>query len=131
MKKILFTLFILFTSIHANVIDKYPSQEFLASKTPIVDIRTPGEWKETGLLKGAIPIMFFKPNGTFNVQEFLTKLNKAVDTKKTFALICRTSSRTTMVSNFLSQELGYTVVNLKGGMVYAKSKNLPIVAYKQ
>lgn len=120
----------MYSMLHATVTNKYPSQEILNSHIPIVDIRTPGEWRETGILKGAIPIMFFKPNGSFNVESFLVKLNKAVDTKKPFALICRTSSRTTMLSNFLSQELGYNVVNLKGGMVYAKEQKLPIISYK-
>ena len=130
MKKIIFVLLLTLASLNATVINQYPTQNILNSHTPIVDIRTPQEWKETGILKGAIPIMFFKPDGSYNIEQFLNELNKKVDTKKTFAIICRTASRTTMLSGFLSKELGYKVINLSGGMVYAKSKNLTIVPFK-
>jgi len=73
--------------------------------------------------------MFFNQRGGYNVQLFLDTLNKKVDTSKPFAIICRTGSRTHMLSSFLSKEVGYNVINLSGGMMYAKSKHLPIVPY--
>ncbi|NPA60227.1 MAG: rhodanese-like domain-containing protein [Epsilonproteobacteria bacterium] len=117
----------------ASITNRYPSQEIIDSKIPIVDIRTEGEWKETGIIKNAITIVFFNEKGSYDVRNFLTKLNQKVDTKKPFALICRTGSRTTMVSDFLSKQLNYDVVNLKGGMMYLKSLKLPsvIVPYKK
>lgn len=131
MKKIVFTfLVLLVASLSASVSDEYPSQAILDSKTPIVDIRTPGEWKESGLLKGAIPITFFDDKGGYNVDAFIAELNKKVDTKKPFALICHSGSRTKMVSNFLSQEFKYQIINLQGGMMYVKGKNLPVLPYK-
>jgi len=130
LKKIIFTLLVLLSSLYASVTNKYPSQEILASHIPIVDIRTTGEWRETGILKGAIPIMFFNERGQYNVKDFLDKLNSKVDTKKPFALICRSGSRTSMLSAFLSKEMGYSIINLTGGMIYAQSKKLPTVAYK-
>ena len=102
----------------------------LDSKIPIVDIRTPGEWRETGLLKGSIPIMFFNERGGYDVQGFLNELNKKVDTKKPFAIICRTASRTKMVGDFLSKQLKYTVIDLSGGIVYVQAKKLPMTRYR-
>jgi len=130
MKKLFFTLLFVATSLFAQLTNKYPTQELIDSKIPIVDIRTQPEWVETGILKGAIPIMFFNEQGDYNVQAFLEKLNKKVDTKKQFAIICRTSSRTKIVADFLSKQMKYNVVDLKGGMVYAKKKNLSIVPYR-
>ena len=130
MKKIIFTLLVLLSSLYASITNKYPSQKILDSNIPIVDIRTPSEWKETGILKGAIPIMFFNERGSYNVQGFLDELNKKVDTKKPFAIICRTGSRSRMLSNFLSKNIGYDVINLSGGMMYAKGKKLAITPYK-
>jgi rhodanese-related sulfurtransferase len=121
---------VLLSSLYASVTNQYLTQELINSKTPIVDIRTTSEWRETGVVKGAIPIMFFNEKGEFNIKGFLAELNKKVDTTKPFALICRTGSRTKMVSEFLSNKLGYTVINLQGGILYAKSKNLPILPYK-
>ncbi len=130
MKKILFLFVFLISSLSAELINQYPTKELVESNIPIVDIRTKPEWIETGILKNAITITFFDQNGRFNLNKFLTELNKKVDTTKKFALICRTASRTAVVSDYLAHKLNYKVINLLGGMVYAKSKNLPIVPYK-
>jgi rhodanese-related sulfurtransferase len=131
LKKIIFTFLVLLSSLYATVTTQYASKELLDSKIPIVDIRTPGEWKETGLLKGAIPIMFFNEKGGYNVDAFLKELNAKVDTSKPFALICRTGSRTKLVSAFLSKEFGYNVTDLKGGIMYVKQAKLPILPYNK
>lgn len=124
-------LLIINTYIYAELRHAYPTLELINSNTPIVDIRTPSEWYDTGLVKGSIPIMFFNETGKYNVEAFLTELNRKVDTTKPFALICRTASRTRIVSEFLSSQLNYKVINLLGGMVYIKAKHLPIERYKK
>lgn len=131
MKKIFLSLLLISSSLLATIINQEASQKLIDSSIPIIDIRTPREWKETGLLKKAIPIMLFDEKGRYNLSLFLDKLNKAVDTKKPFAIICRTGSRTMVLANFLSKKLDYTVINVKSGMVYAKYKRLPIVPYKK
>jgi len=127
LKKIFLTFLLLTTALFAEVTNEYLSQKLIDSKIPIVDIRTPGEWRQTGIVKNSIPIMFFNERGGYNVDAFLTELNAKVDTKKQFALICRTGSRTTMISAFLSKELGYSVINIKGGIVLARPKNIKLV----
>lgn len=130
MKKFFLTIFILSVSLFASIKNQEATYELLSSNIPIVDIRTPGEWKETGLLKGSIPIMLFDEKGNYDLKDFLDKLNASVDTKKPFALICRTGSRTKILAQFLSQKLGYDVINLKSGIVYAKYMRLPILPYR-
>ena len=121
------------TVLLATVTNKYPSKEMIDSKIPIIDIRTPDEWRETGIIKGAITIMFFNERGGYDIHSFLKELNQKVDTKKPFAVICRTGRRTQILSDFLSKKLNYDVINLQGGMVYLKSLNIPslIVPYKK
>jgi len=131
LKKILFLIIALLTSLSAELTNKYPDAKLLNSNIPIVDIRTQPEWVETGLVKDAITITFFDQRGQFNLNQFLTELNQKVDTTKPFALICRTASRTGIVSKYLSEKLNYKVVNLLGGMVYVKSKGLPTFPYKK
>ncbi|MCW8895295.1 MAG: rhodanese-like domain-containing protein [Sulfurimonas sp.] len=130
MKKIIVLFFILTISVFATIINEEASQKLIDSDIPIVDIRTPGEWKETGLLKRSIPIMLFDEKGNYDLKVFLDKLNKAVDTKKPFAIICRTGSRTKLLASFLSNKLNYDVINIKSGIVYANFLRLPIVRYK-
>ena len=82
----------------------------------IVDIRTPSEWKERGIIKNAYTIMFFDEKGGYNVDKFILALNKVVKKDEKFAIICRTGHRTTTIADFLGNKLGYNLVNLKGGM---------------
>jgi rhodanese-related sulfurtransferase len=131
MKKIIFTILVLSVSLFAELTNQYITKDFLQSGIPIVDIRTAPEWRETGILPNAIPLTFFDRYGNYNTKDFLKKLNEKVDTTKPFALICHTGNRTSMVSSWLSQELGYKVINLKGGMDYAtKTLHLKTVPYK-
>ena len=98
---------------------------------PTVDIRTVGEWKETGILRGSIPIEFFNEQGQYSIPNFLAQLNAKVDTTKPFALICRTGSRTQMVATFLSDTYNYKVTNVTGGIMIHQMdyKKLPFVKY--
>ncbi|QOP43191.1 rhodanese-like domain-containing protein [Sulfurimonas sediminis] len=132
MKKTILLLMLFTLSLMAEVKNEYISQELLKQNIPIVDIRTPGEWKETGLLKGAIPIMFWDAGGNYDARKFLNELHKKVDTTKPFALICHTGSRTSIVAPWLAKEFGYKVINLKGGMEYAtKGLHIKTVPYRQ
>ncbi len=81
MKYILLALLITISSAFAEVKNQYISQELLNSKVKIIDIRTPSEWAETGIVKGSIPITFFNEQGSYNIDEFLKELNKNVKTK--------------------------------------------------
>ena len=130
MKKIALSLLLVSASLFAAITNEEASQGLISSNIPIVDIRTPGEWKETGLLKGSIPIMLFDEKGNYDLKDFLEKLNKVVDTEKQFAIICRTGSRTSVLAPFLSQKLNYDVINIKSGIVYAKQLKLPILPYQ-
>jgi rhodanese-related sulfurtransferase len=130
LKKIIISFLLLSITLFASITNKEVSQEFLNSNVPIVDIRTPGEWKETGLLPKAIPIMLFDERGNYDLKLFLKQLNEAVDTTKPFAIICRTGSRSVVLANYLSKKLNYKIINLKSGMVYAKYIKIPMVPYQ-
>ena len=131
MKNTIVILLLLTSSLFAELKNEYLTQKFLDSNTPTVDIRTVGEWKETGILKGSIPIEFFNEQGQYNIPNFLAQLNAKVDTTKPFALICRTGSRTQMVATFLSDTYNYKVTNVTGGIMIHQMdyKKLPFVKY--
>jgi rhodanese-related sulfurtransferase len=117
MKRIVLTLLLLATSLFAELKQEWATQAFVNKNIKIIDIRTPAEWKETGIVKGSYPIMFFDEQGNYNVPKFLKALNKVVKKDEQFALICRVGSRTGMVSEFLSKDMGYKVINLNGGIM--------------
>jgi len=129
MRKIILILVLFLSALHAQLIREPISMQYINSGMPIVDIRTVGEWEETGIIKGAIPLEFFDARGHYDLDKFLKELNAKVDTKKRFGLICNSGSRTRILAAFLANKLGYDVVDFKGGILYAKGKGLPFVKY--
>jgi rhodanese-related sulfurtransferase len=118
----------------ASLMADYTAQpvdpKIVSGKIKIIDIRTPDEWRETGILKGAIPIMFFDEQGNYDLPKFITQLDKRVKKGEKFALICRTGSRTQILGNHLGRQMGYNVIDLQGGMMSALRQKIPTEPYK-
>jgi rhodanese-related sulfurtransferase len=81
-------------------------------KVILIDIRTPEEWRETGVAENAHKI-------DMNDPMFLAKLSALTggDRAKPVALICRTANRTRTVQQALLQSGYATIINVEGGMV--------------
>ena len=130
MKKLLIIILLFITTAYAEVVNQYISQDLINSGIKIIDIRTVAEWKEDGLVKNAIPIEFFNEKGEYNVPQFMEELRKHVKENEKFALICHTGSRTRIISQFLSKQFNMDVINLRGGVAYAKAKGIKFYQYK-
>jgi len=130
MKKIFIGLLIMATALMAELQHVWVTPQFIENNMKIIDIRTPAEWQETGIVKGSYTIMFFDEKGNFNIETFLEQLNMVVRKDEPFALICRVGSRTSMVSEFLSEKMGYKVTNLKGGIMKMIHEGYKTVPYK-
>jgi rhodanese-related sulfurtransferase len=118
MRKILLGLLLLGSTLFSEVVHEEATPKFIKeTKLKIIDIRTKGEWVETGIVKGAYTLTFFDERGNYDVDIFLNALDQIVKKNEQFALICRTGSRTGMIANFLGEKLHYRVVNLKGGLM--------------
>jgi rhodanese-related sulfurtransferase len=82
-----------------------------AGEITLIDIRTPREWRETGVAAGALTIDMTR-------RTFVQQVLEAVEGDKTapIAIICRTGNRTTHTQRAL-QRLGFTnIYNVKEGM---------------
>ena len=130
MKKIVFLLLLSFSSLTAELQHIWATPSFIKKNIKIIDIRTPAEWRETGVIKGSYQIMFFDERGDFDVEAFLRRLDMTIKKGEKFALICRVGSRTGMVSEFLSDKLNYNVVNLKGGIMKMIHDGYKTISYK-
>jgi rhodanese-related sulfurtransferase len=130
MKKIILSFLVLSAMLMAELTQVWSTPGFADKGIKIIDIRTPAEWKETGIVTDSYTIMFFDENGDFNLEIFLRQLNMAVKKDEQFALICRVGSRTGMVSEFLSEKLGYKVINLKGGIMKMIHEGYKTVPYR-
>ena len=117
MKKIL-VIALLFLSV-LNADFKHISYEEIKKlgNVPIIDIRTPPEWKETGVIPGSIKLMAFDDRGRIDIKSWLKEFSKYVkDKNQPFVLVCRSANRTGILGQYLDK-IGYkNVYDLKGGI---------------
>nr|WP_242469300.1 rhodanese-like domain-containing protein [Rhabdochromatium marinum] len=99
----------------------------------LIDVRTPAEWRQTGVAPSALLIDMNQPGGK---QGFVQRVLQAVQGDKTtpIALICRTGNRSGATQQALL-EAGFTqVVNVSEGMAGSRAgpgwlrRGLPVEA---
>lgn len=102
----------------------------LAGRLVLVDIRSPDEWKRTGIAEGAVTV-------TVHRRDFVNALLKATggDRTRIIGVICATGGRSAMARRSL-ERMGFTaVVDVSEGMLgNARGpgwirRGLPVVAY--
>ena len=86
----------------------------------LIDIRTPGEWRATGVAPGVARIDMQHPDGARGfVQAVLDQVGG--DRNAPIALICRTGNRSGQVQQFLQRQ-GFTqVYDVPEGMVGSRA----------
>jgi rhodanese-related sulfurtransferase len=108
-------------------IDNEELARLIAAGTPVIDIRTEGEWKETGIVKDSRLMTFFDEKGRVDAPVWLEKLKAIAKPDQPVVVICRTGNRTRVVAQFLDQQGGYKkVYNVKDGIVGWKKDNRPV-----
>ena len=111
--KILIIINVLFaSSAFSDVIEigNIELKSLLQKKIPLIDIRRKDEWKSTGIVANSILMTFFDKNGKANTNEWLKELNKIAKKNDPVILICRTGRRTGIISKFLSEKVGYSLI---------------------
>lgn len=93
-------------------------QSMLDQGVVAIDIRTPQEWQQTGIIPGSKTLMFFDAQGQYNIDSWLQEFEQLVTEKnQSFVLICRSANRTGRVGNFLAGQLKMeNVYHLDGGI---------------
>ncbi|MCP3850080.1 MAG: rhodanese-like domain-containing protein, partial [Gammaproteobacteria bacterium] len=113
--KSVLSLFLLFSTLNVfaevGQLSNAQMKEFIEQGVPIIDIRRAEEWKSTGVVSGSKLLTFFDARGNYNMEKWLSPLDKIAGKNDPFILICRSGNRTGQVSNFLDKKLGYTKVN--------------------
>ena len=104
---------------HAEIIDVDNAEldKLMKSGVPVVDIRLQSEWEETGIVGGSKLLTFFDERGKADPAAWLEKVKPIAKPNEPLIVICRSGNRTKAVSQFLSQQAGYTkVYNVKQGI---------------
>ncbi len=90
-------------------------EQVKAGTITLIDIRTPEEWRQTGVAAGAVPINMLTPKPPQGFLEALLARVKG-DRDAPIALICRTGNRSSQLQRFLEAEGFSRVYNVKEGM---------------
>ena len=115
------SLLLLSLTTHADVIGLDPQglQQMMAKGVPLVDVRTPKEWHQTGIIKGAHLLTFFDEKGHYDIPDWMAKFSKIAGKDDPVILVCRTGHRTHEIGQFLNEKRGYTrVYELRGGITH-------------
>ena len=135
MKKIFSLLLLAFSILAASLnaeaykgeVDRYTLPELQAKGATVVDVRTPAEWKHTGIIKGSIRITYMDNEGRVDKQAFLKAIQENVTSKHDLiVLVCRTGVRSKKAAMWLAKE-GYDNIynkthGIKECMKYNKDK---------
>ncbi|AKU13847.1 hypothetical protein AzCIB_3954 [Azoarcus sp. CIB] len=86
-----------------------------AGKITLIDVRTPEEWRETGVAPGATPINLYHPGGAEGfVKEVVARVGGKRDTP--IAFICRSGNRSGQAQRLLAAQGFTNVYSVREGM---------------
>lgn len=86
--------------------------EMTANGAVVIDIRTPQEWQDTGVIEGARLIEF-----DFNRPDtFLPQIQAELADGSDLVLICNSGNRTQVVADFLARQIPNRIVSIEGGI---------------
>ncbi|MGH1578411.1 rhodanese-like domain-containing protein [Planktotalea sp.] len=77
----------------------------------LVDIRQPQEWKDSGVVEGAVLQTFT------SAESFLKAVAPKLEEGQRLALICRSGNRTSRASRKIAALVDFPVVDVQGGMI--------------
>lgn len=110
-------------------IDNTELKALLAAGIPVIDIRRPEEWRQTGVVKGSHLLTFFDKKGNYDLRTWMDEFSKIAGPDDQFVLICRTGNRTGTISKFLDQKLKYRKVShVNKGITHWIKKGNPTVS---
>ena len=76
----------------------------LESNVPLIDIRTEGEWHETGVINSSHLLTFFDKDGNYDFKKWMIEVGKLADENGPVIIMCRSGRRSRIVSNMIIQE---------------------------
>ena len=127
MKKVLLILTVLCVQMFAKFETIEVDQNTINDQNiQIIDVRTPAEWEQTGVLNGAILVTYRNSDGSI-IPNFVNEVKSKIDPNKKVAVICRSGARSKAASTLLDENGVDGVINLGGGMNKVLDKKLPTV----
>ena len=89
----------------------------LKSDVPLIDIRTEGEWYETGVIKSSYLMTFFDKDGGYDFRKWMIEVGEITNENGPVIIICRSGRRSRIVSNMIIKENGeYQIYHATNGI---------------
>lgn len=82
-----------------------------AENTLLVDIRTPKEWRDTGVIEGALLVTYS------DADSFLTSIAPHLEEGQKIALVCRSGNRTSQAARQIAAKTDREIIDVAGGMI--------------
>ena len=76
----------------------------LDSSVPLIDIRTEGEWNETGVISNSHLLIFFDIDGNYDFKKWMIEIGEIADENGPIIIMCRSGRRSRIVSNMMIKE---------------------------
>ena len=132
-RKLLLTILVLASPslLRAEVVDIGNAElaRLLAAGVPVIDIRTAGEWQETGVVPNSRLLTLFDERGRADPPAWLQQVQGVAKANEPVIVICRSGNRTRTASQLLSQQAGYrTVYNVRDGIRAWAAEGRPLAA---
>lgn len=107
-------------------VDNQKLQTLVDQGIPLIDIRRPDEWRQTGVIEGSKKLTFVNQAGRVN-PAFLPTFTETVSVDEPVILICRTGNRTDALARHLIEKMGYSqVYNVEQGIMGWLREGLPV-----
>ena len=113
-------------------IDAAEAARLTAKGIPLIDIRTEGEWKSSGVIAGSRLLTFFDAQGRADPAQWLAEARPIAGPEQPLILICRSGKRTRVAAQFLSEQAGYKkVYHVSGGIGGWVDAGRPLMPYRR
>ena len=119
MKNIFLVLVMLSVSVLAEfkTLNLSEFEKMKAKGVPVIDIRTPMEWKTTGIIDGAHKVTFFNERGEPLLADWFFEVGHLIkDKKEPIILYCAHANRSKSLGKGMSQMGFENVYELEGGI---------------
>ena len=104
-KLLTLTLFFLLntTQLFAEIyeVNNEKIEMLLENSVPLIDIRTEGEWRETGVINNSYLLTFFDKDGNYNFKKWMIEVEGIADENGPVIIMCRSGRRSSIVANMM------------------------------
>ena len=85
-------------------VDNEKIKMLLENSVPLIDIRTEGEWRETGIINNSYLLTFFDNEGNYDFKKWMIEVGEIADENGPVIIMCRSGRRSRIVSNMIIKE---------------------------